>query len=325
MKTSLKEGQKEYMKGLELSEKFYNEFGAPMIHSRFSGIENMIAVGLCGSGSECFGFDDEISTDHDFEPGFCMFIPDEEIIDRQTAFALEKAYNSLPKEFMGYKRSIINPVGGKRTGVIRIGEFFRSKTGSDSGILSVSEWFSIPEHSLAEAVNGKIFRDDLGMLSEIRTHLSKMPANVRLKKLAGNLLLMGQSGQYNYSRCLSHGENAAAQLAVFEFVQSALKCIFLLNKVYMPYYKWSFRALEKLPLLSVLSQDMEYLISSGNTRAEADKKAEIIERICSDIISEVKNQGLSDFSGDTAEGHAYAVNGRITDSGIRNLHILFAV
>lgn len=313
------------MKGLELSEKFYNEFGAPMIHSQFPEIENMIAVGLCGSGSECFGFDDEISTDHDFEPGFCMFIPDEDIIDRRTAFLLEKAYNSLPKEFMGYKRNILNPVGGKRTGVIRIGDFFEAKTGSRSGILSTRDWFSIPEYSLAEAVNGKIFRDDIGTLSEIRSHLSKMPENVRLKKLAGNLLLMGQSGQYNYSRCLSHGENAAAQLTVFEFVKSSLNCIFLLNNAYLPYYKWSFRALETLPLLSALSQDMEYLISSGNGETEADKKVEIIERICLDIISEVKNQGLSDFPGDSAEGHAYAVNGKITDSEIRNLHILFAV
>ena len=145
------------MKGPELSENFYREYGAEMIHTRFSEIENLIAVGLCGSGSECFGFDDGISADHDFEPAFCIFIPDEDIIDRQTAFALEKAYNALPKEFMGYKRSIMNPVGGKRTGVIRIGDFLESKTGNRSGILSAREWFSIPEYSLAEAVNGKIF------------------------------------------------------------------------------------------------------------------------------------------------------------------------
>lgn len=313
------------MKGLELSEKYYNEFGAPMIHALFPDIEGMIAVGLCGSGSECFGFDDEISADHDFEPGFCMFIPDEEIIDRQTAFALEKAYNSLPKEFMGYKRNIMNPVGGKRTGVIRIGDFLKSKTGSESGILSTEEWFSIPEYSLAEAVNGKIFRDDLGMISEIRSHLSEMPDNVRLKKLAGNLLLMGQSGQYNYSRCLSHGETAAAQLAVYEFVQSTMKCIFLLNKTYMPYYKWSFRALSSLPLLSDLYGKLEYLISSGNSEPEAAEKADIIEKLCADIIAEAKKQNLSDFSGNSAEGHAYAVNNKINNSEIRNLHILFAV
>lgn len=313
------------MKGLELSEKFYLEYGAPMIHSEFHEIESLIAVGLCGSGSECFGFDDGISADHDFEPGFCLFIPDEDIIDRRTAFLLEKAYNSLPKEYLGFKRNNINPVGGKRTGVMRIGDFFESKTGSKSGILSANEWFSIPEYSLAEAVNGKIFRDDLGMVTEIRNHLSVMPENVSLKKLAGNLLIMGQSGQYNYSRCLSHGETAAAQLAAYEFVKSALNCIFLLNKVYMPYYKWSFRALKELPLLSSLSQPLEYLISSGNGETETKYKTEIIEKICSDIISELKIRNLTDFSGSSAEGHAYSVNNKIADSEIRNLHILYAV
>lgn len=313
------------MKGLELSEKYYYEFGAPMIHSEFPDIESIIAIGLIGSGSECFGFDDEISTDHDFEPGFCMFIPDENIIDRKTAFRLEKAYSSLPKEFMGYKRQALNPVGGKRNGVIRIGDFFESKVGSENGILSTRDWFSIPEYSLAEAVNGKVFRDDLGMLCEIRSHLSKMPENVRLKKLAGNVLILGQAGQYNYSRCISHGETAAAQLSAFEFVKAAMSIIFLLNRTYMPYYKWSFRAMKELPLLSVLSPSLEYLISTGNGNDEAAKKADIIEIIYNDIISELKNQSLSDYSGASAEGHAYSINNKITDSEIRNLNILFAV
>lgn len=313
------------MKGLELSEKFYNEFGAPMIHSQFPEIEPLIAVGLCGSGSECFGFDDDISADHDFEPGFCIFIPDGDIIDRRSVFLLEKAYNSLPREFNGYKRSIINPVGGKRNGIISIGDFFESKTGSRSGILSTREWLSVPEYSLAEAVNGKIFADNLGMVTEIRNHLSQMPENVRLKRLAGNLLIMGQAGQYNYSRCIAHGETAAAQLALFEFVRSAVNCVFLLNKVYMPYYKWSFRALRELPLLSELAESLEYLISNGNSENEIILKSAAVEKICADIINEIKNQGLSDYSGDTAEAHAYAVNNSITDHEIRNLHILCAV
>ena len=66
------------MKGLELAEKFYYEYGEKMLNDNFSHIKNHIAVGLVGSGSECFGFDDEISRDHDFEPGFCIFIPDEQ-------------------------------------------------------------------------------------------------------------------------------------------------------------------------------------------------------------------------------------------------------
>ena len=66
-----------------------------------------------------------------------------------------------------------------------------------------------------------------------------MPRDVQLKKLAGNILTMGQAGQYNYSRCLERNEAAAAQLSVVEFVKSAINVIFLLNKKYQPYYKES--------------------------------------------------------------------------------------
>ena len=56
------------MKGLEISEKYFNEFGLPVLKSEFSDLLDFLCVGLVGSGSECYGFDDDISTDHDFEP-----------------------------------------------------------------------------------------------------------------------------------------------------------------------------------------------------------------------------------------------------------------
>ena len=86
------------MKGLELAKAFYEEYGKPMLEE-FPEIKDKLAIGLCGSGSECFGFDDEFSKDHDFEPGFCIFLPDEREVDRHTAFRLERAYAKLPMEF----------------------------------------------------------------------------------------------------------------------------------------------------------------------------------------------------------------------------------
>ena len=313
------------MKGLELCERFFDEYGAPMLEERFPELLPHVAVGLAGSGSECLGYDDDVSQDHDFEAGFCIFLPDEDIVDRKTAFALERAYSKLPKEFMGYRRSVLSAVGGNRHGVIRMSDFFVSKTGTPDGKLSWEAWLSLPEQSLAEAVGGKVFYDGLGEFTRIRQSLSYMPEDVRLKKLAGNLLIMGQAGQYNYGRCISREETGAAQLAVFEFVKSALNVIFLLNKRYIPYYKWTFRALRDLEVLSALSKDLESLISSGNGEREVVLKTELIEKISKDIIDELKGQGLTDFSGDQLEGHAYSVNDKINDGQIRNLHILYAV
>lgn len=313
------------MKGLELAEKFYLEYGAPMLQKEFPELFSIIAIGLCGSGSECFGFDDEISKDHDFEPGFCIFVPDEDIIDEKTFFQLEKAYSSLPKEFMGYKRNTATAVGGSRHGVIRANRFFTEKTGTPDGNLTLKDWFFIPEQSLAEATNGKIFKDDLGIFTDIRKKLSYFPEDVRLKKLAGNLLLMGQAGQYNYSRCIKRNDTAAAQLAIFEFVKATLNVIFLLNRIYMPYYKWSFKALQNCKKLSYLHNNLEFLISNGNDKITAEKKIVLIEKICSDIFEELKSQNLTKYTGTEAESHAYSVNNAIKNNDIRNLHILYGV
>lgn len=313
------------MKGLELSKRFFEECGLPMLEREFSHLLPYLAVGLVGSGSECFGFDDEISTDHDFEPGFCIFLPSEDVIDRKEAFALERAYAKLPKRYMGYERAPLSPVGGNRHGVIRTEDFFQEKIGTPNGEISPKEWFYIPEHALAEANNGEVFYDVLGHFSAIRKKIACYPEDVRQKKLAGHLLLMGQAGQYNYARCTKRGDTAAAQLAVYEFVKSTVNVIFLLNRRYCPYYKWSFRALSDCPILGNLGKDLEYLISSPNDARQAQKKEGLIEAIAQSVVAELHIQKLSAHHTDSLEGHAYAVNNGIKDPEIRTLHVLFAV
>ena len=186
------------MKGLELCERFYREYGEPMLKEQFPDLLPYIATGLFGSGSECYGYDDELSTDHDFEPGFCIFIPGEEEVDSKACFRLERAYAKLPDEFMGYSRQKVSPVGGNRHGVIRLDEFLSDKTGYPSGELGMADWFRIPEYSLLEVTNGKIFYDGWGRLTKIRENLHYLPEDVRRKKLAGHLLTRAQAGQYNY-------------------------------------------------------------------------------------------------------------------------------
>ncbi|MBR3311733.1 MAG: DUF4037 domain-containing protein [Solobacterium sp.] len=312
------------MNGIELSEKYYETYGKPMLEEQFPEILPYLACGICGSGSECFGYDDAVSQDHDYEPGFIIFLPGEDVIDRRTAFLLERAYAKLPREFMGLKRSLMAPAGGARHGVIRTEDFFLEKTGTKDGILTIGQWLDTPEQSLAEAVNGKIFTDPYGEVSRIREGLHYFPENIRRKKLAGQLLLMAQAGQYNYQRCLKHGETAAAQMAVFEFVKSTMAAIFLLNGVYQPYYKWSFRALRQLERLSLDAEVMEYLITSDND-ANAEEKYRAIEDIASDVIDELAEQGLTKAICGDLEKHAYSVNDGIDDAEIRNIHILGAI
>lgn len=292
-----------------------------MLEEKFSHLLPYIAIGVCGSGSECFGYDDELSVDHDFEPGFCIFLPSENIIDRKAEFELERAYEKLPREFLGYRRPTVAPADGKRRGVIRYSNFFIGKTGTPDGNMTLKEWFAIPEQSLWEATNGKIFFDGFGEITSIRQRLSYLPQDVRLKRIAGNLIVMEQTGLYNYPRLISRGDTAAAQLALYEFVKGAMGAIFALERRYLPYYKWSFRALSELPRLSHLHTPLARLI----TAPEVDAKQSLINQIWDGVIKAVISEGLSDFTGEDANGHAFAINRQISDTEVRNLNILYGI
>ena len=313
------------MNGLEISRAFYDAYGEPMLQEQFPELLPFLAAGVFGSGSECFGYDDQVSRDHDFEPGFCLFLPGEEIVDRRTAFRLERAYAKLPREFMGLRREVLQPVGGPRRGVFRTGEFFAEKVGDPKGKLTLRQWLSIPEQALAEATNGVLFFDALKEVTGIRERLAFFPEDVRRKRLAGQLLLMAQSGQYNYLRCLGHKETAAAPLAAGEFVRSTLSVSYLLNRRYQPYYKWSFRALRELPILSELAQPLEMLLTTGNGPAEAEEKYGIIESVAGEVIARLQDQRLTDAVCGDLEKHAYSVNDGIRDADLRTLHVLAAV
>lgn len=313
------------MKGLELSKKYYEEYGREMLRESFGEYEHLIAVGFVGSGSDCYGYDDEISHDHDFEPGFCLFLPDETVIDNKVFFNLERAYSKLPNEFNGFKRSRVKPVGGSRNGVFRTRDFYNKKIGSPDGKLTNEQWLTVPDFALAEATNGEIFRDDSGEFTEIRNRLKEMPRDVKLKKLAGNLLIMAQSGQYNYPRILKREETAAAQLALFEFSEAAIKSFFLLNNKYMPYYKWQFKALREIDGGEAMADSLEFLISTDNGAENADIKAVVINSVAEDIISLLQQQEITKATCNDLEKHAYSVNDLIGDISLRNSNILSGI
>ena len=313
------------MQGIELSRRYFEACGAPMLKEQFPDWADRLAVGLVGSGSECFGWDDEVSRDHDFEPGFCIFLPEEDELDRRTEFLLERAYAKLPEEFLGVSRPKLSPVGGNRRGVVRIGDFLEARTGARDGDLSLDAWLRLPEQYLLEVTGGVLFQEGDGRFAAIRRRLAHLPPDVRLKKLAGRLLLAAQAGQYNYPRCLAHREPAAAQMAVYEFVRHAVAAIFLLNDRYLPYYKWQFRALRELPLLSDEAETLELLITTDNGREMAQAKADMIENLCSRLITALQDHDLTEAVCGDLEKHAYSVNDHIADPQLRNAHILTAV
>ena len=306
------------MKGIELSRVFYEEHGKIMLEKEFPQYIDRIAVGLVGHGSECFGYDDEISTDHDFEPGFCIWITEED--EKEFGFKLFRAYSKLPKEFMGVKCLEKSALGSKEKGVKTISEFYSAYTGRKGAPETLEDWLYTPSHYFAEATNGEIFTDPLGEFSRIRAIIKNgMPEDVRLKKIASCSLKAAQSGQYNYKRCISHGEIGAARLALDEFARNCAELVFLLEKRHAPYYKWIFRAMKDLTKLSSLSEKIERLLTLPSDETLLTELA--IEDVSREIIDEFKAQGITEATCNYLESHAYSINDKINSPEIRNLNI----
>lgn len=307
------------MKGLEEARKFYEEAGAEMISRNFGDLENRIAVGLVGHGSECFGFDDQTSRDHDFETGFCIWLTKDD--EEKIGFRLMRAYDKLVKSVNGERADRVVENGFQ--GVFVTGDFYRRYTGCDGAPKTWQDWLYTNSAYFAEATNGEVFRDDLGEFTKIRNEiLHGMPEDVRAKKIGSCSLKAAQSGQYNYARCLAHGEEGAAMLALFEFVTNAIELAFLLNRKHCPYYKWALRSMDGLDKFAELKQPLEFLLTADNDKAGQSVKKAIVEDISLALANEINAQFDLGVEGGFLEPYAYAIQKRIKNSDIRNLHIV---
>jgi len=307
------------MQGIEQARRWYESVGAPMLEREFGEVVSRIAVGIAGRGSECFGFDDGISRDHDFSTGLSLWITEED--ERAFGFRLERAYAKLLKENPPDERkSAESMLGESKRGVELIADFYRRHLGLPDGPQTWQDWLYTPEYAFAEAVNGAVFRDDAGIFSAIRdTILHKMPEDVRRKKLAARAISMAQSGQYNFARCLKHGERGAAAIALAEFARSAVSMIFLLNRRFAPYYKWMFRSMRSLPKLADMADPLEFLLTEA---APDELKSTMTDEICAKIVSELQAQGLTDRDDVYLEPHAFEIMTHIRDHEIRELHVM---
>ncbi len=289
-----------------------------MLERDFSKELPRIAIGLAGRGSECFGFDDDISRDHDFQIGVLLWITPED--DAAFGHRLMRSYCMLPKEFRGIRMQKRSAGGFVEHGVCSIPDFFELHIGIPGAPRTWQEWLDTPDYAFAEATNGVVFRDDSGVFSGVReTILHGMPEDVRLKKMAARAALMAQSGQYNFSRCERRGERGAATLALAEFVRNAIPLVFLLNKSFAPYEKWMFRAMRSLPRLGFLADDLTHLLVGAEP---PPRKTARLEFICAKIIEELKRQGISDSNSDYLEHHALSMTKRIRNHDIRALHLM---
>lgn len=261
--------QEQQVTGMELCRAYYETYGRAMIHEKFPEYEGRIAVGLVGEGSDCFGYDDEFSRDHDWGPSFMMWVSDrvyEEIGER-----LQAAYEELPQTFLGYTYQASRQGAGRR-GVQTIRGFYGRLLGMEQleSVRKAMEtenpglipYRQIEESALAAAVNGSVFRDDEGIFTQIRRMLcGHYPERLRYLRIAEAAAHFCQYGQYNAGRMLGRGDSLSCRMMLGRAAMEALKLVYYMEGKFPPHDKWLAEGARRLggheELLQLLSSALE--------------------------------------------------------------------
>lgn len=289
--------------GLKLAKSYYEEVLLPFFTQYAPECLSRMAVGLAGEGSDCLGFDDEISQDHDFGPGLCIWLTH---ADYETyGEKISHLYASLPEEFHGYRRHVVIENG--RVGVFDMDRFFARFTGyaRAEDIPDLKSLLAIPDEALLTVTNGEIFADPVGEFTARRENFYKIcPEEYWRIKIANSLLQLGQYGQYNYARSMRRGDYVTAQVALYKYIEELYRLIHYVNHAFPPYYKWlkkSSNAFECLGVLSSLTnaladyadQRLVWQENPGNAESQ-DVVCRTIEYIALLILDELKKQGILD-------------------------------
>lgn len=286
-----------WISNMEKSRVFYESSGKPMIETLFPEYINRIAVGLVGEGSDCFEFDDEISMDHDYDVGFCMWLTEKDF--QKIGSALQKAYSGLveTRNRLHYRR-----------GVFSINEFYNHllETDYDFETDFSLDYAVIKESNLAAVTNGQVFQDHLGLFSKIRNQLlDYYPNEIWRKKLAQNVHEFSQYAQSNYARMMARNDSVTSMICIGKAIESVLDIIYLLENKYAPYYKWKKKGLEYssiakkiLPILEEIAKlpNQKYVWESVRYSAASihmeDANIGLFEQIAETILDEMKRQQL---------------------------------
>lgn len=284
--------------GMNIAKEFFKEEIFPFFEKYYSHLLDKIAFGLVGQGSECFGFDDKISQDHDFGKRLTIWL--DESIDINLKNELE---NKLTTSFKA------------KIEIFYISEFYKTYTFFTNGPESLEEFRKVPSDLLAIATNGEIFYDKLGKFSKIRERLLKFyPDDLVYKKIAFCLNKIAQSGQYNYPRCLKRKNYIGCEMAMSEFIQYYSHFWHLINKRYMPFYKWYKKSLEHLKINGMdASKKLEHLISLN-----INERVEYIEELCNEIKNYLINNNFTTNKNSFLLLHAEEIVKNIKDENLKS-------
>lgn len=255
----------DFIPGLELSRRFFDEAVRPLLDAAFPGLR--YAAGLLGSGSEVLGFDTEMSRDHDWGPRVDLFL-EEDGFDDARAGIDAVLRERLPRSFRGYSTSFTDPDPTDRgtrlpdradagpvdhtIGICTPRGFFRAYLAFDpAGDIPPADWLTFPEQKLRTITHGAVFHDGVG-LEALRGRFAYYPRDVWLYLLAAGWARIGQE-EHLMGRAGLVGDEIGSALIGARLVRDVMRLCFLMERTYAPYPKWLGTAFGRLACAAELS------------------------------------------------------------------------
>ncbi len=222
-----------FVPGLQVSRELYEELVWPVLDAGFPGLPHSAA--LLGRGSEVLGFDDEMSTDHDWRPRVVLFLSEDDLArhGEEVDLVLRR---ELPATFRG------RPVDFELHSVR--GYFLERLAVDLDGGIEARDWLTFPEQGLRMFTAGEVHHDEVG-LQAARDRLAYYPRDVWLYLLMAGWWRVHPEANL-VGRAGSVGDELGSALIGSRLVSDLMRLCFLMEREYAPYAKWFGTAFSRL-------------------------------------------------------------------------------
>ena len=264
------------MSGLELSRRFYAHAVRPLLGGRPH------AAALLGEGSEVLGFDDEVSTDHDFGPRVQVFLGGGEP---------PPSLAGLPPLFEGHP-TVFATTGGEPSHQVEVttaAAFFGARAGTDPAAgMALADWLLLPTQAAATLTAGAVFHDPGGELARRRAALSWYPDDVWRYALAAGWLRVAQEEAF-VGRAGAAGDDLGSRLVAARLARELVRLAFLIERCWAPYPKWLGRAFSRLDLAATAGPPLAAALTAAGWR----EREEALVTAASALVTATNDLGLA--------------------------------
>jgi len=210
-----------YIKGLDLCEAFFNEFTLPIIKQHYPDLK--FSAGVITAGSQILGYDDIVSTDHDWSPGCILFLAESDLYLKDE---LTDLFNrTLPTSYGWFESEVAIQIW-----ISTIDEVIEGYIGKIPE--NDLDWLTISEHRLLGLTAGRIFIDMLN-IEETRRKLSFYPQDVKLYLIASQWSIISEEQAF-VKRTSDVGDEIGSRIICARIAERLMRLCFLYKNKYAP-------------------------------------------------------------------------------------------